>query len=388
MSGRRWLAALAAALMVVVAAVVLVPRDSRPPHDSAGARTGGGSAPGAPGTTTPAVRIGIVANTQDTNVGAEQDAARELGVTLLREELRWGDVEPTDGRWDDRTYDALTGAAARRGLQLLPLLFRTPKWLAPESLQLPPSLPRWQRFVGHVVARYGPGGGFWQAHPELDGDLAMTTWEVWNEPYLESFSKGGTDPVAYARLVRATVEAGHAVDPRARFLAAVEAGYDPGDGTSRNWADDLFAADPALGPLLGGVVVHPYAPGSPLAPASKRELRFARTEELLATARRNGVTAQRPLWITELGWSTCSKRPPCTSREEQATYWRQALERLAQPPLRGAVAAVLGYRLRDIGGDGPEDTLADFGLLTAAGEPKPAWAVVRRAARRAAAAAP
>lgn len=323
--------------------------------------------------------IGVIANSQDTVTAAEQDAARALGVQALREEIRWPEVEPRRGRFDDRRYDRLTAAAARRGLQILPLLFKVPRWESAHDTQLPPSLPRWQRFVRHVVGRYGPGGAFWREHPRLDGSLAMTTWEVWNEPYLVPFSYGGVDVARYARLVRATVQAGREVNPRVGFLAAVEDSYDPGDGSRRNWAEDLFAAAPDLGPLLGGVAVHPYTPGSPLS-RRRDELRFSRIEDLLGVARRNHVDASRPLWITELGWSTCPRHPPCVSVGEQAAYWSQALARIGRPPLEAAVAAVFAYDLRNLGRSGPGDPQGDFGLITGSGARKPAWAVVHRAA--------
>lgn len=368
MRERRLLAGLVAILIgIAIAATAL-----RGVSDRRGA--------GEPRAAAATLRLGIVANTQDTRTGEEQDEARALGASIIREELRWPDVEPKEGRWDDSRYDALTRSAAQRGLQILPLLFQSPAWLSDDLRRLPPSLPRWQRFVRHVVERYAPGGRFWREHPELDGNLAMTTWEVWNEPYLGTFSAGDVDPVAYARLARATVEAGREANPRARFLAAVETLYRARDGTVRNWADDMFAADRTLAPLLGGVAVHPYSPLSPLTPAAAGEFRFARTNELLENARRNGVAVRRPLWITELGWSTCTFGSPCVSRRNQALYWAQALDLIERPPLRGNVAAVLGYSLRDIRGDGPDDPLADFGLLTSTGDRKPAWDVIHRAA--------
>ncbi len=240
------------------------------------------------------------------------------------------------------------------------------------------ALDRWQRFVRHVVGRYGPDGRFWREHPELDGGLAMRTWEVWNEPYLPMFSAGGVDPAAYARLVRATVEAGTAVNPDTRYLAAVEMSYVAADGTHRNWAEDMFAADAGLGRLLGGVAVHPYTPGSPfLENPDDQEASFSRINTLLDIARRNGVTTRRPLWVTELGWSTC---PNCISQAQQALYWRQSFSRFSKPPLRDTVAAVLAYNLRDLRRTGPSDPFGDFGLLTMDGRRKPAADVVSRAA--------
>lgn len=326
----------------------------------------------------PGLRVGLAANTQDAGVGPEQDQARALGVRLIREELRWAAVEPRRGQFDDRRYDELFAAAARRGLAVLPLLFKTPAWLAPEGNTLPPSLPAWQRFVGHVVGRYGAGGSFWRAHPALDARLAPTTWEVWNEPYFGYFSRGGVDPAAYARLVRATVRAGRAASPRAGFLAAMELDYVAPDGSTRNWAQDVLAADPTLPAELAGIAVHPYVRGSPLDRSGPAGGRFDRVLELLSLARDHGLRARRPLWLTEIGWATCPRE--CVTQTEQARFFDELFQRLGRPDLREDTAAVVAYELRDIGGPTPADPLSNFGLLDPQGRRKPAWGVLRRAA--------
>ena len=363
--GKLWLGVGLLAAMLAVLVLVLT-RDDEQARD-------------APSRAASSLTIGVVANAQDTNVGAELDAARELGIGSVREELRWSEVEPERGRFDDRRYDALTLAAARRGLRVLPVLFLNPVWLTSEPTALPPDLPAWRRFVKHVVGRYGAGGAFWQKHPDLDADLAMVAWEVWNEPYLSFFSGDDIDPARYGELVRATATAAHAADPAARVLAAVEIDYTRNDGRRSNWTKDLFAASPGLGSVLGGVVVHPYSQGSPLRDDGTGN-RFERVADIMTLARRAGVRAPQPLWLTELGWSTCPARPPCVSPTEQGTFWREALALIQRSPLRDEVAAVYAYRLRDVGRSGPGDNQGDFGLITADGTHKPAWAQVRASA--------
>ena len=352
----------------------------RPALVLAAAVAGCGDAPGSPKAPAPSFALGVVANTQDEDTAAEHDSVRRLGVRWLREELRWSEIEPRRGTFDDRRYDRLVTLAARRGIRILPLLYLTPGWLSPEPRGLPPSLSAWGRYVEHVVRRYGPGGTFWRTHPELDGRLAMRTFEVWNEPYLAYFSTGGIRPARYAQLVRSSIEAGRRAKADVAFLASMETEYHDDAGTPRNWAQDVFAADPGLGKLLGGVAVHPYSQVGPADRSGPRRSQFARIEDILTTIRRNKVTTRAPLWITELGWSTCSARPACVDRDDQRRYWADALRLTREGTLRPAVGGLFVYSLHDLGAAEPDDPLGSFGLLGPDGSRKPAWDVVREAA--------
>ena len=83
----------------------------------------------------------------------------------------------------------------------------------------------------------------------------------------------------YARLVRAAAVAGHAANPRARFLMYADTQYAAAGGKIRDWIDDMFAAVPDLGSVVDGIAVHPYTLGSPLAVTSQTRNDFRRIDE-------------------------------------------------------------------------------------------------------------
>jgi hypothetical protein len=338
-------------------------------------------APGARSATAPPdLKVGVIGNSLDAATGPTQDAVVRLGAGWIREELRWSEAEPSRGRFAWARFDGVMLDAARRHLHVLPLLIRSPRWLTAHPMMLPPVLTRWQRFVRAATGRYEPGGTFWRAHPRLDARLAPVTWEIWNEPYLRQFSYPAPDPARYAALVRATVQAGRRVSSRLRFIAAAETVYATRTGRIRPWIDALFAAVPRLGSYLDGVAVHPYPRRSPDDARAPRDARFERIDDIVSALAAHGL-AKVPVWITEIGWSTCTARPPCVLPATQGRYLKRMFG-LLENRYRSTVAAVFVYRLGDIDRSRPADPESGFGLMTVDGRRKPAWSVVARAAAR------
>ena len=74
----------------------------------------------------------------------------------------------------------------------------------------------WVGFIEALVHRYGPGGGFWQAHPDLPGS-PIRSWQIWNEPNFFYFASD-PDPDRYARLVEISHRALAAADPGAKLI--------------------------------------------------------------------------------------------------------------------------------------------------------------------------
>jgi hypothetical protein len=325
----------------------------------------------------PGVRVGVVANTLDGGLGREQDQVRRLGVRWIREELSWPLIERHRGRVDWRRYDALFADAARRQLRVLPLLNGTPAWLAGDPNSLPPHRAEWARFVAAAVGRYGPAGTFWARRPQLDRRLAPRTFELWNEPYLESNSAGGPDAKRFAVLVRAAVRAGRRTDPAVRYLIPADGAYTRRDGSLGDWLEDMLAADPRLGEVVDAFAVHPYSQGDPRWRRGDPRLQFRRLDDIRADLQRHGL-GDRRVWITELGWSTCPLRPQCVTEGDQAAFLRRSFA-LVQRDYRGFVEAFFVYSLRS-GRPRSADAQRWYGLLRYDATRKPAWDVVRRAA--------
>ncbi|MGN6190197.1 MAG: hypothetical protein ACTHOE_14990 [Conexibacter sp.] len=336
----------------------------------------------------PPLRTGIVLNAlgagSERRRRIELDRARALGVGWIREELPWGAIERSRGRYRWRQFDLLLADAARARLRVLPLLLGTPLWAAPRGaghFALPSDPRTFGAFAAKAAARYGPGGTFWRAHPRLDGRLAPQWFELWNEPYTRFYSTTGVDPVRYAAMVHAAIVAGRAANPAARWLMAADLTYLDAAGRRQQWLPALAAADPGLLRLVDGVAVHPYVFGTPGADtAIPLPFRFERIDAIAREL--DALGAPRvPLWITEIGWSTCDKRPDCGSEQDQAQRLADVFTRVRRRPLSDRVRAVFIYHLHDFPGRARSDREAWYGLLRTNGSRKPAWSVVRRETR-------
>jgi hypothetical protein len=329
------------------------------------------------------LRVGLVANTQvhDRSAGREQDAASQTGVGWLREELDWDVIEPRDGQWRWDRYDIVFGEAARRGLRILPLLNGSASWAAPRWNQFPDDLRDYAEYVAKVTERYGPGGTFWQAHPEL-ASHAATHFELWNEPYIEYFSIDKVSPSRYAHLAKAGAAAGRAANPQAKFLLSADTFYTEAPGDYRNWIDGMYAAVPELNSYFDAVAIHPYS--SSLSPdvytphRGGTRWQFRRIEEVRDTFDSHGAR-DKGFWITELGWATCTGDDDCVSEREQAEYLARVFE-YARGRYSGFMEAVFVYHLNDWGPADQSNKEYWFGLTRKDGSRKPAFHALRAAA--------
>jgi hypothetical protein len=326
-----------------------------------------------------AIRVGVVANAQDW--GKEQDAAKSTGARWIREQFLWDLIEPRNDEWNWERYDHLLIESSKRGLHVLPLLMDAPRW-AERNWNFIPDDPReYAEYVAKVTARYGPGGHFWRAHPELPR-LAPRYFELWNEPYYDFYAGNGVNAARYARLVRRSAKRAGRANPRARFLMAADTGYSDSRDRYRDWVDDMYSAVPDLNRWYDGVAVHPYsdglAPGI-YTPGENTRGQVGRLAEVYRNIRSHGARGKK-LWITEIGWSTCGSHDWCVSERQQARYIRR-MDELARTRWRGMVAALFIYHLRDHGPAEQGNPEYWFGTIRRDGSKKPSYRALRAIAR-------
>ncbi len=208
--------------------------------------------------------------------GTSTADAKNLGVTLDRIEFGYGT--------DVATMDIQIARDTSHGLTPLVLLnqYGTISRF---------DLPGWKSWASMVVARYGPGGSFWQGR--TDGQYAPVYFEVLNEPYGWWFYTP-QEPAAYASFFTEVVGTAKAANPGAKFLLA---GYPhtyqnaQGAYSGQSWNAQVKAASQGqrAQQLADGVTVHPY--GSLTAERGWRS----------AVATHNDFP-QLPVWITEIGY--------------------------------------------------------------------------------------
>jgi len=313
------------------------------------------------------------------------DLLRDSGATAVRIDLIWGKLEDRGAAsFSDRiggdphngyaaTADRFFEAARRRGLGVIVDLWGTPCWAStapgrdcadanwwetqPLVGRSPPSNPgAYAGAAAKVVRRWG---------------ASIEALEVWNEPNSESFLAAGPCQAvddcpgadAYARLLKAGYSGVKRASPRTRVLGGVIAGADA------RYLEWLYAPGRSIRGFHDGISAHPYDFERPGLPG---------TADLLEVMEEHGE-ADRGLWITELGQSTCTDAEDgsrCThSEDDQATYLGEALDSETGPRSDERIRALVIYNLRDKAFDSTFDS--NFGIVKRSFEPKPAYSRVR-----------
>ena len=304
---------------------------------------------------------------------AEQEAAilQGLGAQWVAVDLSWRNTETSDDVYKASEFDNLDRAIAlarSAGARIVLTVNEAPAWASGRGdVRYPPSDPaKLAEFYEVLVARYAS---------------TVDAWQVWNEPNHPHYWQPDptTDPNAcagYAGLLKAAAPVIRAGDPTGRVLFAGLAFNDYA------FVERCLELTPDLAAFFDVMVTHPYAMGGAApeteADAAPQDGRldhqtFLAYREVRRTLVDRG--APRPIWFTEMGWSTCTDNHVlgCVSPEVQSDYLTRAYTLLEQDQY---VQVGLWYSLRNIGNDGPS-WLDQLGLYTNDFTPKPAVAAFR-----------
>lgn len=228
-------------------------------------------------------------------IAAQLAALAQTGATVARSDAFWEASEPSPPvngvhRYDWTFDDEIAGSLAAHGLRWLPIIDYSAPWaqsVAGRDHSPPSSAGDYAAYAAAVARRYGNGGSFWSAHPNVPA-TPVDTYEIWNEPDNPQFWSPAPDAAAYAALYVGARAAIAAVQPGARVIVG-------GLTHPASFLPQLLAADPDLRGHVDGVGIHPYGatPG--------RVLDGVRTAR--ATLDSIGMHTV-PLYVTELGWTT------------------------------------------------------------------------------------
>ena len=290
---------------------------------------------------------------------------RGLGVRHLRTGLSWADFHRPDGpEWMAFLFDALAG------FEVLPSLWHTPPSISENGTCSGPPvrLEEFAEFTGYMIHLYGHRFGEWV--------------ELWNEPngrYYWDFVHH--DPLWHKF---GTMIAGAAAEVKRQGRRAMLGGLAPADPTfitllaDRGNLDDVEGISVHGFPEMWGDGHRDTSGGTEKVAEWDEPWRWRGWDHRLAEFR--AVAGGRPVWVTETGFSTWT--PPREGGGEGSA----AGDRLSQQAdaLRDAAAApaerVYWYSLQDlhpdrasIEGYHADEFAYHFGLLDAAGRPKPAY---------------
>ena len=304
-------------------------------------------------------------------------------VGTLRFEIDWARTDRAPGTGEEEwiAADGVVASAARQGIQTLPFVFDTPRWVLERGgtacasrcgLYAPTGrreLGAFGRFLGAAVDRYGPEGTFWAEHPQLP-KFPITAWQIWNEQNSPTFFRPLPKVRAYGKMIAAAHDAITARDPAAKIILGGMFGNPRGGAKPVIPAAEYLARlyrRPGAARDFDGVAAHPYAG---LVKEMAAQVRLLHRE-----INRAGDNAS--MWITEVGWA--SGGPPSSLNpgpEGQAERLTKAYDYFLDRRRKLRIKTVDWYSWRDGPDTGPAGCAwcRESGLLAADGTPKPSLA--------------
>ncbi|MBN4060816.1 hypothetical protein JYU15_00095 [bacterium AH-315-I18] len=229
-------------------------------------------------------------------------AMRRLGANTFRFFTGWDQMQSGPGATlDFGRMDRLLAAAEQAGIDVLPMLGRTPDFAADPDIEgrvkrstaRIPQWGHWKNFVEQMVRRYKG---------------RIHNWEIWNEANAIGFWTGGHAEI-YATFLSKTYDLIKQIDPQAKIaLAGVS-------GVKTDWIQRVINA--GGGPAIDVMNVHPYRFKEAFPELGSKEfafgygrhslledLRRVRSLMIQMPATESGIS--RELWITEDGYNTSS----------------------------------------------------------------------------------
>lgn len=185
---------------------------------------------------------------------------RECGVERLRVTFFWHHIQ----LWYAPRYagamhavsdfirtDAIVGAAARAGLDMVGTVWGTPPWatggLRPGEKSrfaftafggVPEHSEDIANFMRDLIERYGPKGTFWRENPDIPA-RPIRIWQPWQEPDRPGFMPQPFDRPYFVEMAHACYRAVKSADPDAMVLGT---GIGPAAADSKDLLDSIYRA--------------------------------------------------------------------------------------------------------------------------------------------------
>lgn len=290
------------------------------------------------------------------------------GVRWVRSTVDLSRVEPLRRGVIDLSYlhsiDRPVRAAHRAGLRVLLEFDRAPGWASADPMR-------------RLVAGHWTFNPYWRYRRAADyaqivaglvrhfRRLGVSAYELWNEPNFPRFWPSGPDPAQYVQLLRATYPVVKRADPSALVVMG-------GLSNLGSYAYLQGMYDAGGRGLYDVANFHVYPSGDPHDCLSVADRPYVGSLCLLAGLHavmlRNHDNV--PVWVTELGWSTCSRGRSCVTPRQQARYLTAAYDILDGPGY-GWIGNVFIYEMR---GETPGPAWsANLDLVTSRFVVKPAY---------------
>ncbi|MGC8873213.1 MAG: BACON domain-containing protein [Chloroflexia bacterium] len=252
-----------------------------------------------------------------------------VGMRWTREEFSWANIEYHQGVFDFHIFDPRLQALAEAGYGIIGMLLTTPPWARKPSCAgsywCPPRDPAdFAHFASVVVERFD-GDGI----DDAPGSPRVAYWEIWNEPNHPATWPGTAGE--YAALLCAAYPAIKGADPTAQVLVGGVYVFDGQSGgppayDGLAFLSQVLAAAPEAWDAFDILSIHPFMPDvAPDQPGLWEPVTMlSRLQHALDWVQVH--SGGKPVWITEVGWSTCTAgQGDCTpalskTEDQQANY--------------------------------------------------------------------
>jgi hypothetical protein len=303
-----------------------------------------------------AVETDLAWGIPSSDFGPTGQAISDIGAGWVRIEFRWNEAEPTQGSYDSNMiarYDRAVDTARAAGAKVLVFVNGSPKWASGSRIPMtkPQNPADYANFMRFVATRYAG---------------RVSAWEVWNEENTTRFWSSGPSASEYVSLLKAAYPAVKAGDPGALVVFG---------GTSLNdypFIEGAYAAG-AKG-YFDVMAVHPYPGANPPEAVWGSNGRIAPSAFTGFREVRNSMLARgddKPIWLTEFGWSTTTTSGAGVSLSQQADYLTRAFRLLESYPY---VTIAYWYNLRNNFWDNDADSWeTQLGLMRTDFTHKPSY---------------
>lgn len=300
----------------------------------------------------------------------------EAGIQFVRMDFNWDLIESVKGMFDFSRFDNIVSLLHASNIQVLPIPYCSARWSSSSSgpdfnVYPPRSVEEFASFIGRVVEHYDADGDI-----DAPGRPQIDCYEIWNEENITQFWRPNPDPAKYVELLKASFYAAKYVNPFCCVVLGglagngVDMGWEPAE--SKHFLQKIY--DNGGKGFFDVVAIHPYVYPVPVSSA-------LRTLQTLVNATKAVMKRNhddKPLWITEIGWSTFPNawNNPTVSEEEVAVWLTKVYTELK------GVDKIFWHNFRDIGfnpdldrfwGYSGDNVEHHFGLTRSDGSLKPAY---------------
>jgi hypothetical protein len=306
------------------------------------------------------------------------DMARAAGITWMKQQFSWEEIEPGKGTFQWTKYDRIVDLAGRYGLQVIARLDRPPAWTRSEAEEAfatrpPDDLADYGDFVYAFVRHY-------------QGRVHYI--QIWNEPNLSAeWGFQRVDAVAYTQLLEVAYRRAKEADPDVVVLSGPLA-ITLEDASMRGNHNDLVFLEEMYQAGAGAYfdILSANAFGldrPPEDPPDPGVLNFRRVELQREIMERYG-DGGKAIWINEYGWNAA----PASFPEELLTWKRVSPEAQAEYTVRGIAWArehwpwlgvVNIWYFRQVGDVPPDRAAYYFALVDPEFHPQPVYHAVQQA---------